>query len=126
MTLIAALLVIIVLIFVVELVRRQKIREKYAILWIFVGVGTLIMAAFPGVLAWASEFVGVQVPSNLLFAVALTLLAGVCLQISREISLHEEKIRTLTEEVAILRVELTAQQKYRPRELPPGSEPKDS
>lgn len=33
---------------VIEMLRRKKLREKYAVLWLIVGVATLILAAFPG------------------------------------------------------------------------------
>ena len=106
MTIVAILFVAVVLLFVIEMVRRQKIREKYAVLWIVIGVGTLILAAFPDVLFWAARLVGVQVPSNLLFAIALILLLGVTLHLSREVSASEDEIRSLAEEVAILRADL--------------------
>jgi hypothetical protein len=105
-TIVAILFVAVVLLFVIEMVRRQKIREKYAVLWIVIGVGTLILAAFPDVLFWAARLVGVQVPSNLLFAIALILLLGVTLHLSREVSASEDEIRSLAEEVAILRADL--------------------
>ena len=45
-------------------------------------------------------------PSNLLFFLAILLLLGVCLQLSLEISLAEEKSRTLAEHVAILNLQM--------------------
>lgn len=106
MTIVAVLFVVVVLVFVIEMLRRQKIREKYAVLWIVIGVATLILAAFPDLLVWAAKLVGVQVPSNLLFAIAVILLLGVTLHLSREVSSSEDEIRSLAEEVAILRADL--------------------
>jgi hypothetical protein len=105
-TIVAILFVVVVLVFVIEMLRRQKIREKYAVLWIVIGVATLILAAFPDLLVWAAKLVGVQVPSNLLFAIAVILLLGVTLHLSREVSSSEDEIRSLAEEVAILRADL--------------------
>jgi hypothetical protein len=105
-TIVAVLFVVVVLVFVIEMLRRQKIREKYAVLWIVIGVGTLVLAAFPDLLFWAARLIGVQLPSNLLFAIALILLLGVTLHLSREVSSSEDEIRSLAEEVAILRADL--------------------
>jgi hypothetical protein len=88
---------------VFEMLRRKKLREKYAALWLFVGTGTLILAAFPRLLTIVTEFSGVQLPSNLLFIISILLLLGVCLHLSWEISVVEDETRTLAEEVAILR-----------------------
>jgi hypothetical protein len=118
MTIVAVLFVVVVLLFVIEMLRRQKIREKYAVLWIVIGIATLILAAFPDLLTWAARLIGVQVPSNLLFAIAVILLLGVTLQLSREVSAAEDEIRSLAEEVAILRADLRDVQ----RQLPAGPE----
>jgi hypothetical protein len=93
---------------VVEMLRRKKLREKYAALWLIVGGATLVLAAFPRLLNIVAEIVGVQVPSNLLFAMSILMLLGVCLHLSWEISVVEDETRTLAEEVAILRVQIEA------------------
>ncbi len=88
---------------VFEMLRRKKLREKYAALWLVVGIGTLVLAAFPSLLTIVAELVGVQLPSNLLFIISILLLLGVCLHLSWEISVVEDETRTLAEEVAIMR-----------------------
>lgn len=93
---------------VFEMLRRKKLREKYAALWLIVGVGTLVLAAFPRLLTIVTELAGVQLPSNLLFIISILLLLGVCLHLSWEISVVEDETRTLAEEVAILRVMVEA------------------
>lgn len=93
---------------VVEMLRQKKLREKYAALWLIVGVATLVLAAFPRLLNIVAELVGVQLPSNLLFAMSILMLLGVCLHLSWEISVVEDETRTLAEEVAILRVQVEA------------------
>ena len=93
---------------VFEMLRRKKLREKYAALWLIVGTGTLILAAFPRLLTIVTEFSGVQLPSNLLFIISILLLLGVCLHLSWEISVVEDETRTLAEEVAILRAVVEA------------------
>lgn len=107
MTNLAAFLVSLVIVaLVVELVRRKKLREKYAVLWLIVGIATLVLAAFPSLLYVVAAFVGIQLPSNLLFILSILLLLGVCLHLSWEISVIEDETRTLAEEVAILRAQI--------------------
>jgi hypothetical protein len=104
--LMGSIVVLAILFFVFEMLRRQKLREKYAILWIVVGIGTLLLSAFPSLLEKASGLLGIQVPANLLFIMTLVLLVGVCLHLSREQSQAEDEVRILCEEVAILKSEL--------------------
>ena len=89
-----------------ELLRRRRLREKYAVLWAFVALMTLIVAIFPALLTWASELLGVEVPANLLFFLASLLLLVVSIQHSYELGRLEERSRTLAEEVALLRLDL--------------------
>jgi hypothetical protein len=91
---------------VTEMLRRKKLREKYAIWWLVVGVATLVLAAFPHLLVVIAQLVGVQLPSNLLFILSILMLLGVCLHLSWEISVVEEETRALAEEVAILRIQI--------------------
>lgn len=95
----AAVMVAIVL----ELVRRKTFREKYAALWLIIGASALVLAGWPDLLAGVSKLLGIQVASNLLFALCIILLLGVCLHLSWELSVVEDENRTLAEEVAILR-----------------------
>lgn len=104
----AFLLALAIVALVVEMLRRRKLREKYAVLWLVVGVATLVLAAFPMLLNIVAEFVGVQLPSNLLFIMSILMLLGVCLHLSWEISVVEDETRTLAEEVAILRSQVEA------------------
>lgn len=104
--LMGSIVVVAILFFVFEMLRRQKLREKYAVLWIVIGLGTLLLSAFPGLLERASTLVGIQVPANLLFIMTLVLLVGVCLHLSREQSQAEDEVRILAEEVAILKAEM--------------------
>ena len=109
----AFLLALAIVALVIEMLRRKKLREKYAVLWLVVGVATLVLAAFPRLLNIVAEYVGVQVPSNLLFAMSILMLLGVCLHLSWEISVVEDETRTLAEEVAILRTQLESLEQHR-------------
>lgn len=92
--------VFLVLLFV--LLSTRRLREKYAAIWIAVAVGVFVLGAFPGLVFWLTRVTGVEVPANLIFALAMTVLLAVCLQLSGEISNLEEETRTIAEEHALL------------------------
>lgn len=88
-----------------EMLRRQRLREKYAVIWILVVGITVLLAVFPGTLIAAADLLGVEVPANLLFFGAIMLLLVISIQLSYEIGRLEERTRTLAEEVALLRLQ---------------------
>jgi len=96
---------VIVLAVIVWLLLTRRLREKYAVLWLVIGLAMLILTVFPGLLGALADLVGVEVPANLLFLLALALLVCVTLHQSWELSTAEDEIRRVAEEVAILRAE---------------------
>lgn len=94
------------LIFLFELLRRRHLREKYAVLWLTVGITALVLVAVPGLLPWLADLLGVSAPENLVFFMALLLLLLATIQHSFEVGRLEEKTRTLAEEIALLRLDL--------------------
>lgn len=96
---------LVIMIALFEMLRRHRLREKYALLWFFVALGVLALAIFPGLLTTLAGLVGVQVPVNLLFFAASLVLLVLTLQHSYELGRLEEKTRVLAEEVALLRLE---------------------
>jgi hypothetical protein len=116
-------------IFMFELVRRREVREKYAVLWVILGIGIALVGAFPSLLDRLALAVGVESPPNLLFFVALLILLLVCVHLSWEVSRLEKETRALTEEIAVHRLEaeldteITTPHPTEPRtpEGPPGA-----
>ena len=88
------------------LLRTRRIQEKYAAVWILVAMAVAVLGAFPKLVFWLAALVGVGLPANLLFALAIVTLLAVSIQLSSELSSLEEESRTLAEEIALLRLEL--------------------
>ena len=101
-TVLAIITSVITLVFIIDLLRRGVLKEKYAVLWLGVAGTALILAVFPGLLNWVTSTIGVEVPANLLFFVTIVVLVLVSVQLSYELSRHEAQIRRLAEEVALL------------------------
>ena len=97
------ILAILVCTFVVVQVRHQRMKERYAALWLIIGAVIIVLGAFPTLLNGVAEFVGVALPVNLLFLLSILLLMGVTIHLTLELSRLSEKTRILAEEVAILK-----------------------
>jgi len=89
-----------------RLVGRRKLRSKYALLWLAVTVPLVPLAAFPGILDWFGEQLGVHYAPALLFALADLLLLAIIIHYSWELSRVEVRLRRLGEEVALLQARL--------------------
>ncbi|WP_104130348.1 DUF2304 domain-containing protein [Cryobacterium sp. N21] len=100
---ISALLVLIV---VVELLRRRHLRERHAIWWLVAGVFALIAGIFPSTLNFTAGLIGVAVPINLVFFASIAILFLVSLQFSSELTQLESKTQTLAERVSLIELEL--------------------
>ena len=109
--------------FLVVLLRTRRLREKYALTWIVVALGVCVLGAFPRVVESITSAVGVETPSNLIFALALIVLLGVCIQLSVEITGLEEETRTLAEELALLRFDVDRLAAIMDNPVPPNEAP---
>ncbi|HEY0119815.1 MAG TPA: DUF2304 domain-containing protein [Cellulomonas sp.] len=117
--LVAVLGACLVLGFMIEPLRRRRLREKYAALWIGVSVLVLATVALPGVLRGVAAALGVTVPLNLVFFGSLILLLIVSIQLSAEITSLQRQVQTLAEEVALIRHRLEVLERVRGEQ--PGS-----
>lgn len=94
-------LALLILVVVMRMLLKRSLREKYAVMWLVIGLAVLILGLFPQLLTAMTDLLGVQLPSNLLFALAIVLLLGVALHLSWELSQAEDEIRRLAEESAL-------------------------
>ena len=101
---IAALsLVILILVSVVELVRRRKLRAEYSFLWL---TTTLIMLIFVIRYDWLvalTYFIGVVAPTSTIFFLGLLFLVAINIHFSVQISKLSNRVKNLGQENALLK-----------------------
>jgi hypothetical protein len=91
---------------VLELVRRRRLVERYALLWMLVSVALLVLAIWNQLLASAADLLHIEVPANFLFIAAFGVAFVLLLHFSIAISRLSEETRILAQEVARLDEEL--------------------
>jgi len=97
---------LLLIVFIFELLRRRQLREKYAVLWLVVGLLTLPFGFFPESVNDVARHLGVKNGASLVLFSAVVFLLMVCIHLSWEASQLEDETRTLAEEVALIRTEL--------------------
>ena len=91
------------ILFILRLVRQRKLRGKYALLWVAVGLFLFAFAIVPDVLVPIADWVGVAYEPAVFFMAAIAFLFLMVVHFSFELSRSEERTRVLAEEVALLR-----------------------
>ncbi len=98
---IVTLLALVILTVTVELIRRRKLKEEYALLWILTGIVILFFSVFPGILYFISELVGLHHLTTIMLITFLFLLI-IVLHFSTVISRLNERETELAQHFAIL------------------------
>ena len=98
---IAAILAVAFMALILELIRRGRLQERYSVVWFVAGLGMLAGAAFPGLLEFASDLMGVRDTNVALFSIVLLLLLGLALNFSVIMSRQAAQITRLAQERAI-------------------------
>jgi hypothetical protein len=98
---IAAILAIAFMVLVLELIRRDKLQERFSVVWFVAGLGMLLGAAFPGLLELVADAMGVRDTNVALFSIVLLFLLGLALNFSVTMSRQAAQITRLAQERAI-------------------------
>lgn len=96
----------IILVTVFVKMRNSGLKESYGLWWYWIAFFTALLSLFPPVLKWTAFHLGVVVPLNLGFFVAGVVLLLLSLRFSVDLSRADEDRRRLTEEAAILRLQV--------------------
>ncbi|MEO3939144.1 DUF2304 domain-containing protein [Dermatophilaceae bacterium Soc4.6] len=97
---------VVLLVTLAWLLRSQRLREKYSVIWVVLVLGLVFLGFVPQVTQGLTRLTGVTTPINLVFILASLALLVVCIQLSLELSRLEETTRTVAEEVALLRLDV--------------------
>ena len=90
-------------IYIIEMVRKRKLREEYAWLWLFTGMMIVVLSAWYDLLLYLSVLLGGILPSALLFFFGMIFLLLICLHLSVKISTLTDQVKRLSQDIAIMR-----------------------
>ncbi len=109
---------VVLLVLIVELVRRRKLREEYSWLWLSLSLAMLVLALWRGFLDYATDLIGAVLTTSTLFFFAIVFLILINIQFSVEISSLRTQVKNLAQQAAILQSSLD---EYEPRSEVPDS-----
>lgn len=100
-------------ILVLELVRRKRLRPEYALLWGALALATLLLAAFPPAIEWLVRLTGMEYRSTAIVIVFI-FTAVMLINFSVIISRQGQRITRLTQEIALLQLQVEQLRKSLP------------
>ncbi len=87
---------------VIELIRRNRLKERYSLVWLGASV-TMIVFSLRSVLHSVAKTVGIHYPPSFLFLMAILFLTILLLHFSTVISSLTEQNKNLAQEIGMLR-----------------------
>jgi hypothetical protein len=90
------------LVIVLELVRRRRFLERYAIVWLAAAFVLLALAVWKGLLSDLARAIGIAYPPNALFLVAFGFVLLLLLHFSLAVSRLSDQTKVLAQRVALL------------------------
>jgi len=88
--------------FILELIRREKLLERYSLLWLGVAVLMMVASLSRRLLDILAESVGIYYPPAALFLVGLLFIVALLLHFSLVISSMSEENKILAQKMALL------------------------
>lgn len=96
---------ILLVVFVVHSVRKDKMRIEDTLFWAFLSTLILILSIVPQIASGISEALGFQAPVNFVFLFFIAVLIAKCFSLSREVSNTQARMKELTQAIAIDRLD---------------------
>lgn len=97
--------------YILKRIRQAKLQIEYAIFWlIFAGI-LIVFSLFPNLIALFTNLVGMQLPVNFIFLFFIFVLMLKLFFTTIELSTLENKLKDLTQEIALMEKERSDKEK---------------
>ena len=98
-------------VFVLELVRRRRLREEYSWLWLLTAGAMAVLVVWYRLLLVITRIVGAVTPINTLLLCAVLFLFAIAVHYSMIISRLASQVKNLAQELALLSARLEERQR---------------
>lgn len=94
--------VVVYFIIVLYLLKKRAVSLKYTLLWIAAGVIMGILVIWPEIMVFIDNLIGIQSTMNGLFIMGFAAVIAILMSLTSIVSRQNEKIRRLTQEMAMM------------------------
>lgn len=99
---------------IIELVRRRKLREEFSWLWILAGFTALVVGEWYGLQLFLTRISGAVSSTSILFFLCIVFLMALNIHMATKISLLMTQVKNLTQELSILQHEVESGRATKP------------
>jgi len=94
---------VVLLLYILEMVRRRRLREEYSILWLFGSGVILLLSIKQSWLIYLARAVGIAYPPSFLFLIGILFIMLILIHFSITISRLYQMNKKMTQEIALLK-----------------------
>lgn len=87
---------------IIQLIRRHRLREEYALVWLFAGVTIVVLSLFGSLVRLLASLVDVTYPPTLIVVAGLLFALVILLSQSVTLSGQADRLRDLAQTIALL------------------------
>lgn len=91
---------------VIELIRRNYLKERYSLIWLAASVALVIFSVWRNLLHYIASVFGIYYPPSFLFLLAIAFLLVLLLHFSAILSSLSESNKRLAQEIGLLKAML--------------------
>lgn len=99
---IVAVIILLALVGIANMVRRELLDLKFALSWLVVGIIVLVLDIFPGIMSVLVHLLGIELPVNMMFFFGFCFTLFLVFVLTVKVSRQSEQLKHLTQEVALL------------------------
>ena len=104
--------------YILEMVRRRKLREEYSILWLSGSLVILVLSVKQEWLGRISQAIGIAYPPSFLFLVGILFILLILIHFSIAISKLHHMNKKMAQELALLKGNTTPRREEQPGDSP--------
>ena len=95
-----------IFLFVIDLVRRQRLTFKYAVAWLLVCAGAIFFSIFYRLIFFCAALLGFELPSNFIFFVLFCVFVLLSLLLTVFLCQQNSRNDVMAQKIALLEFEL--------------------
>lgn len=98
---IIAVIILVAIGFIINMIRKKSLELRYALAWLIVGVGVLILDIFPELMTKLASMLGIYSPVNMLFFLGFCFSLVIIFVLTVAVSRMSIRIKDLAQELAL-------------------------
>lgn len=94
------------LVYIIYMIKKEKLELKYSLSWIVAAVAIFIMAMFPNSIQYIANTLDIISPVNALFFIGICFILMILFSLTIAMSRNSRKLKDMVQKIALLEYEL--------------------